>query len=415
MQGRGMPSAEPPPLATLHSVSRTGAGDTVVVELSLVNQADQPRMLTVSVLGLDSSWLPLPLHVGPVAVGASRVVELALRPPSGTMPARYPFVVAVQASHPAAACSAAPAIGGVTATTMAEGALVVDEPSRLSMEVSPTDSTAVFGRRIEVLLRNTGQSLARVELRSEVSHGAHLRLSRRRLEVPPGGSARVRGRLTLSRPQLFGGRARHPFLVAARGLGAPTSVTGAVTSRPLFSPLGIKLLAIVTVLGLWATLAGVGIPMLAKSVRGNQANPQAASSPTAEPSDGAGGSGSGAAPGGSAPGGSGSPKPAKPAPVAAVPDAGVRLNGIVTGTAPAGVKVSLQPTSLVDEKAAGAQPVGLSTKAITESRLAIGKISAGQLAVRAQSAVSAKQSTLTRQNGAWSFAGISAPGYYLLT
>ena len=272
---------------------------------------------------------------------------------------------------------------------MAEGSLVVDEPSRLSMEVSPLDSTAVFGRRIEVLLRNTGQSPARVELRSEVSDGAHLRLSRHRLEVLPGGSARVRGRLTLSRPRMFGGRARHPFLVAARGLGAPTSVTGSVTSRPMFSPLGVKLLAIVTVLGLWVALAGAGIPMLAKSVRGNQASPQAASSKAAEqPSGsaavrlgqglrvgraGSGGSAaraarvSGSAAGSGKPGQAGPGRPPQPA--------GVRLNGIVTGTAPAGVTVSLQPTSLVDEKAAGAQPVGASATAITASRAAVGKIS----------------------------------------
>ena len=422
--GRGMPASEPPPQAFLQPVSRTGAGDTVVVELSLVNQADQPRMFTVTVLGLDPAWLPLPLHVGPVAVGASRVVELALRPPSGTLPARYPFVVAVQAVAPAARGA------GATATTMAEGALVVDEPSRVSMEVSPIDSTAVFGRRIEVLLRNTGQSPARVELRSEVSDGAHLRLSRRRVEVLPGGSAKVRGRLTLSRPRLFGGRARHPFLVAARGLGAPTSVTGSVTSKPLFSPLGVKLLAIVTVLGVWAALAGVGIPILAKSVRGNQANPQAASStaaaqPSGSASSGAGagsGSGSGSGSGkpsgsgaGSGSGGGGSSKPAKPAPVVAAKPAAVRLNGIVTGTAPAGVKVSLQPTSLVDEKAAGAQPVGESAKAVTESLAVIGKISGDQLTTRARTAVSSAKSTLTRQNGAWSFAGITAPGYYLLT
>ncbi len=416
---RRPPGAEPPPSATLHAVSRTGAGNTVVVELGLVNEADHPRLLTVTVLGLDQAWLPLPLHVGPVAVGASRVVELVLRPPSGTLPARYPFAVAVQASDPAGS-------GVPTATTMAEGSLVVDEPSRLSMEVSPTESSAVFGRRIEVLLRNTGQSPARVELRSEVSDGASLRLSRHRLEVPPGHSARVRGRLTLSRPRLFGGRARHPFLVAARGLGAPTSVTGAVTSRPFFSPLGVKLLAIATVLGLWVALAGVGIPMLAKSIRGNQANPQAAGS-KATPSGsaspgGSSGSNSGSGPGagaksgaGKGSAGSGKGTAAKPAPVVAAQAAGVRLNGIVTGTAPAGVKVSLQPTSLVDEKAAGAQPVGASAKAITSSRLVVGKIPAGQLAVSARAAVSVRQSTLTGQNGAWSFAGVTAPGYYLLT
>jgi hypothetical protein len=422
----GPRGGEPPPQAFLPPITRTGAGDTVVVELSVVNQASQPRMFTVSVLGLDSSWLPLPVRVGPVPVGASRVVELVLRPPSGTMPARYPFVVAVQAGDPAAGGA-----GGAGATTMAEGALVIDEPSRLSMEVSPIDSTAVFGRRIEVLLRNTGQSPARVQLRSEVSDGAHLRLSRHRLEVLPGGSAKVRGRLTLSRPRLFGGRARHPFLVAARGLGAPTSVTGSLTSRPLFSPLGVKVLAILTVLGLWTALAGAGIPMLAKSVRGNQANPQAASPKATVQSSGSaasakpGGSGSGGSTSGSSSGGSasgsggsgsgGAAKTAKPTPVVAAGPAAVRLNGIVTGTAPAGVTVSLQPTSLVDEKAAGAQPVGESAKSVTDSLAPIGKITGAQLTVRAPSAVSSTKSTVTRQNGAWSFAGITAPGYYLLT
>src|ERR1700712_4590052 len=188
-EGRGAPAANLPPRARINAISRTGAGDTVVVELALLNPSGQSRMLTVTVLGLDPSWLPLPVQVGPVPAGGSAMVELALRPPSGTLPARYPFVVAVQAVDPTGRTSGA-------ATTRAEAALVVDEPSRLSMEVPPTDTTAVFGRPLEV------------ELRSEVSDGARLRLSRHRLQVPPGGAARVRGRVALSRPRMIGGRSR---------------------------------------------------------------------------------------------------------------------------------------------------------------------------------------------------------------
>ena len=269
--GRAPAGADLPPLARINAVSRTGAGNTVVVGLALLNPSGGSRMLTVTVLGLDPSWLPAPVRLGPVPAGGSALVELALRPPSGTLPARYPFVVAVQSVDPAGRSGSAP-------TTMVEAALVVDEPSRLSMEVTPADSTAVFGRRLEVLLRNTGESLAEVELRSEVSDGARLRLSRHRLHVPPGGVTRVRGRVALSRPRLIGGRSRHPFSVAARGLGAPTSVTGALTSKPMLSPLGMKLLAFVTVLGLWAGLAAVAIPKLASSVRGKQASPVAAAS-----------------------------------------------------------------------------------------------------------------------------------------
>ncbi len=417
----GSSRPEPPPVARLDPVARTGAGSPVVVGLGLANTADQPRLLTVTVLGLDATWLPLPVLLGPVPAGASELVELVLRPPSGTLPASYPFAVAVQASDPATGRPTAP-------TTVAESALLVDEPSRLSMSVQPADSSAVFGRRIEVELRNTGGSPAEVELRTEVSDGAALRLSRHRLQVPPGGVARIRGRLAVTRPCLVGGRNRHPFLIAARGMGAPTSVTGSLTARPLLGPFTTKLLAVVAVLAVWLAVAAVGIGKLAGSMRGNQAAPAAAgsSSPSAAPSGGGkasggksgsssskGSNGSGGSKGSSGSGGSkgsaGSPDSKSAA------AAGVRLNGIVTATAPAGVAVSLQPTSLVDESAEGAQPVGESASSMSEELGTIGKIPAQLLGSRTQSAVSRRLATVTQANGAWSFAGVSAPGYYLLT
>src|SRR4051794_23713045 len=144
--GAGRPaSAEPPPAVSLSPVVRTGAGNPVVLGIGLVNPADQPRLLNVTVVGLDSSWLPLPTRVGPVPAGGSVLVELGLRPPSGTLPASYPFAVTVQASDPVTGQPSAP-------TTMVESALLVDEPSRLSMSVHPVDAAAVFGRRIEVEL-----------------------------------------------------------------------------------------------------------------------------------------------------------------------------------------------------------------------------------------------------------------------
>jgi large repetitive protein len=408
--------AEPPPGVELDPVARTGAGHPVVLLLGLVNSADRPRLLTVSTLGLDPAWLPLPVLLGPVPAGGRAQVELALRPPSGTLPASYPFAVAVQATDPRTGQPTAP-------TSMVEAALLVDEPSRLIMSVSPVDSHAVFGRRIEVELRNTGGGPASVELRTEVSDGAVLRLSRQRLQVPPGGIARIQGRLAVTRPSLIGGRTRHPFLIAARGLGAPTSVTGSLTSRPLLSPFGTKLLALVAVLSVWLAIALVGIPKLAGHIRGNQSDTKAAAPSSATPSGSAGGGSSGQAGGGSSgqagggpsgqagggpsgkTGGSGQPAAAS----------GVRLNGIVSATAPAGVTVTLQPTSLVDESAQGAQPVGESAKSMATELGVVGKISAQSLGSRAVSAVSRRLATSTAVNGAWSFAGIGSPGYYLLT
>lgn len=416
----GSSRPEPPPAARLDPIARTGAGSPVVVSLGLANAADQPRLLTVTAIGLDATWLPLPVQVGPVPAGGSELVELVLRPPSGTLPASYPFAVAVQASDPATGRPTAP-------TTMAESALLVDEPSRLSMVVQPADSSAVFGRRIEVELRNTGGSPAEVELRTEVSDGAVLRLSRHRLQVPPGGTARIRGRLAVARPSLVGGRNRHPFLIAARGLGAPTSVTGSLTSRALLGPFTTKLLAVVAVLAVWLAVAAVGIGKLASSTRGGQAAPAAAGSsspsgsatPTPSGSGKSGKSGGGSSGGGKS--GSGSSGGSKNSgstdatQAAAAAANGVRLNGLVTATAPAGVTVSLQPTSLVDESAEGAQPVGESAKSMAAELGTVGKISAQLLGSRTQSAVSRRLATVTQANGAWSFAGVSSPGYYLLT
>jgi hypothetical protein len=419
------PGAEPPPIAELDPITRTGAGNPVEIVLGLVNAADRPRLLTVTVHGLDADWLPRPVQVGPVPAGASVRVELGLRPPSGTLPASYPFAVTVQASDPATGRPTAP-------TTMVESTLLVDEPSRLTMTVSPVDASAVFGRRIEVELCNTGGSPAQVELRSEVSDGAVLRLSRHRLQVPPGGIARIRGRLAVTRPSLIGGRMRHPFLIAARGLGAPTSVRGSLTARPLLSPFGTKLLALAAVIGLWAALLAVGIPKLAGVIGSNQAQSKAAATASPAPSGSAGGNSGGKSGGGSGNGKSGGKSGSGKSGGSGTgtgqagggssagsgqqaAQASVRLNGIVNATAPAGVTVTVQPTSLVDESAQGAQPVGDSAGSMTTQLASTGKISAQQLGSRAVGAVSRRVSTTTAVNGAWSFAGISSPGYYLLT
>jgi hypothetical protein len=397
------------PRASITSVVRTGAGHPVAFELTVQNTAAAPRMLSVSVLGLDSSWLPLPTNIGPVPAGATVTVELFLSPRAGTVPARYPFAVAVQASDPATATNASD-------PTLVDGSLIVDEASRLSLEVTPAESSAVFGRRVQVLLRNTGGTEARVELSTDVADGVEVMLNRHRVTVPASSEVRLRGRVRISRPRLFGQRIRHPYLIGARGLGAPSSASGSLTSRPMLGGTSSKIIAAIVVVGLWATLAVVGIPKLASSVRGRQAKPaRVANAGTANPSGSGSGSPGASSGAGGAGSGAGSGSPSRPGAAAAAAAAGVRLNGTVRGAAPGGVTVSLTPTSLVDEAAVGAQPVGESARSMHAELLPVGKIAAEQVTLRTLTAVSLNRATQTTADGSWSFAGIGSPGYYLLT
>ena len=71
----------------------------------------------------------------------------------------------------------------------------------------------------------------------------------------------------------------------------------------------------------------------------------------------------------------------------------------------------MRPTSLVDEATQGAQGVG----APSSSFSTLGKIPAEAVLTAAQNTAPQNRSTKTKGDGAWAFARVRAPGYYLVT
>ncbi|MDQ1735519.1 MAG: large repetitive protein, partial [Pseudonocardiales bacterium] len=349
--------SEPAPGIALLPMARTGAGSPVTVQLRATNHAPEPRILSVTALGVDAGWLPRPVRTRPIMPGLDTTIELEISPSIGTVPARYPLVVAVQALDPVS--------GGATApTAMGELTLVVDGPGQVSIDLQPADVTARVSRRITVLLRNTSSAPAEVTLDVQAPPRARVRLKADRIELAPNSDTKISGRVRVRRPRLIGQRSRHPYSITARSSGAPRYATGSVTERAFLGSGGAKLGILAALVAVWVVLALVAIPKLAQSTKNKQTAGPAASATgsTSAPGGSAGGSGAGGTSAGSA--GSGGTAGSGGAAGTAGAAKNVRLNGSITGAAPNGVTVSLRPTSLVDEQAEGATPIGISSRAL---------------------------------------------------
>ncbi|MGX7681840.1 beta strand repeat-containing protein [Jatrophihabitans sp. DSM 45814] len=436
-------------------VVRTGAGSPVVLQLRVTNHAPEPRILSVTALGVDAAWLPRPGSMSasapeserpfdmrrPVMPGMDMTVELQITPSIGTVPARYPMVVAVQALDPVSGASTAP-------TAMGEVTLIVDGPGQISIDLQPADVSARLSRRITVLLRNSGPMPAEVSLDVQAPPQARIQLNADQLELQPNSEVRISGRARVRRPRLIGQRARHPYTITARSSGAPRYVSGSLTERAFLGSGGAKMGILAAVVAVWLALALIAIPKLAQNTKNKQvagptvtvgASNAAGGSAAAGGADGAAGGGAGGSAGGASGGAAAGGGPAGAAPNT------VRLNGSVTGQSADGVTVSLRPTSLVDEQAEGATPIGLTAQslnvhglvpqtAVLRSQLLTGdhpssqpaSLLTGPLATTRPATVTpaaapdtptiaTSRSMLTGTDGAWSFPGINAPGYYLAT
>lgn len=400
---------DPAPSVAGDTTLRTSAGTPVTAVLMLTNNAPEPRVLAVTAMGVDAEWLPHPIRTRPVLPGQSEPVEVTVSPALGAVPARYPMAVAVQALDPITGEATAP-------PALAELVVVLDAPGQVSISLTPVDSTAVFGRRIDIVLRNAGGTPASVDLETRTPTSTRITLRNAQLRIAPGETVRVAGRISARRARMFGSRVRHAYTITARSAGAPRHAQGSFTARAALGPTGTKVTALLAVVAIWVALAIVFIPKIADHFKSNQNQTLAGSSSTTgsgsnggSGSGGNGGSGSGGGSGGSGSGGSGnSGGSGTPAGASA---SQLSLNGTISGISPSNVIVNVTPTTFNDALGAGAQPVGVATASARQ----IGKISSEALPQAAPASAQSNVQVLSSSDGSWSIPPLPKRGYYLLT
>ncbi len=410
---------ERPPLVETVAHLRTSSGVPVGVPLTITNQADEARVFLVSALGVDTTWVPMPTPSVVVGPGDSIRAELTVRPADGTLAARYPLVLTVQALDPA---TGAPR----SATTVDNIDLVVGAPGQISIALDPPDSRALYSRKFFVVLQNTGLQPETVHLDARAPYSTAVDVTRHPVVVPPQSAVRVPGRLTVSRPTLFRRNIRHAYSVTARTSGAPKHVEGSLTARSLIGPTGAKVVSILIIVAIWVTLALVFVPKLADKIRKPSNNAAGTQTLTVKPPAGGkgakkggggqsgGGSGGGqgtSGSGGSGSGGSGGSGGSAASAGSGTP-ANIQLTGTVAGTSPAGVLVSLSPTTFGSSATQGATGVGTTTQDASDT--AIGKLTP-QAFAQTPLHPTADQSVKLGPDGSYTFAKVHTVGFYILS
>lgn len=397
--------AEHRPLVGVEPQVATSAATTTMLRVAVTNAALEPRVLAVSAIGIDPSWVDGTQHTETLAPGGSAVVEFRVTPPVGTLPAKYPLVIAAQPLDPASGRPTSPVAG------TAETVLVVDPRTQLAIDLEPRELRMVGSRRFKVLVSNGGVTPAKVNLLLQAGSQVSFQLGQQ-VEVAPGTTATVRGRARVRRPQMLGGRITHPFTITARGTESVKHVDGQVVQKSAVGPSALKGLVLLLVLAVWAGAAIVFIPALAREVRSTSEEKAAAAAPGADDAGeegaadpGAGGEDDGDGEGGGdGAGGAGGDEGADE-------KKGLQLSGTVGGDAPAGVTVRMEPTSLVDEEAQGGIGVGVPGDALSGSGKSMAAAFLRPVARRQEQ----PRSVTTADDGSWAFPSVRSPGYYLVT
>ncbi|MCR1782730.1 carboxypeptidase-like regulatory domain-containing protein [Nocardioides carbamazepini] len=397
-----MPPIEPPlpPGVLVPELVRTAAGTAATLTAVVTNTVGEPRSYTLMTVGVDPSWLPGPIRTGVVAPGASETLEVRLTPTAGTLPARYPVAVTVQALIPGTNRPAPEptAIGEVT--------LVVNPRAQFQLEVTPERSSLIRRQRLSVVLRNGSTVDTTTELQGSATPGLEVRLKRQVVTIAAGEEVQVPGRLIVTRPRPFGGTSQHSWTVTATTAEVVRRARGIAQQRAVLGTAWLRAAALLAVVGVWITAAVVFIPPLADRF-GSDPEDSAVAGSAGDGAQGDGGSGEDGsdAAGGSGSGGKGRVKVVR-AESPATPK-GLQLNGTVSAEDPSGVTVTLAPTSLVDEEAVGA------SDAVRPA--AYGKTPQSAVLLQVPGEVPRPRTATTTEDGTWSFPDVTSPGYYLVT
>lgn len=383
----------------------TAAGRAVTVAVLLRNQTSTDLSLRLWTLGLEPTWRPAAPPSVQLAAGTEMVMDVELTPPAGTTPGRYPWSLAVDVLDAQGRPGERPLVR--------TAALVVDERPQVSATLVPPEVRAWRAKQVHVLLDNSSSVPATVRLRGNATEGMRVEVPEEPTVVPARSSLHVPIRVAVRHPSLLGNRRRLPWSVRVDSAAAPTDAEGVLSARPLLPNSFARAVALITVVALWAGLAIVAVPRLAQRVSQSKQAAATAAQPAVTPSSSAsGGAGAAGGSGGSSGGssGSGGTSGSGGSAAGAASASNVRFTGTVTSPQPKAVSVSLRPISLVDESADGAIRVGGPA-----GGGALGKVPSAALASFPFAVSSGTLATATNDQGSWSFSGVPAPGYYLLT
>ncbi|WP_116948350.1 carboxypeptidase regulatory-like domain-containing protein [Jiangella endophytica] len=363
------------------------AGQPAALTVRVHHGADGPRDVTLTVLGLDGGWAPVPARVVGLPPRTVATVELELLPPPGTVAAAYPFVVAAQSGDPAT--------GAVTSrATVAESVLTVDRPPSVTVSAEPGEVRTAWRRGIRLVLTNAAPEPATVDLELHAPDGLRATPRRRTVEVPGRAALAVGGRVGPRRLRFTGDTTRFGYSAVARGPHAPATAHGVVVARPLIGSVAKRAVALAAVLAVWVAAAVVGLPRLVDRLEERQAEAGTAADDGGRPGAGTGsGSGEGGGEGEGDAGGGGTGEDHG----AATEE--LRLSGLVQADQPGGVTVSVAPTSAFGESGDDAK--------VPPPAAAPGRAGGA--------AVDQTRSTVTNEDGAWAFAGLGTGGHYLVT
>lgn len=412
-------TAQGSPSVLVEPGSHASAGQDAVLRVHARNISGQAQDFRVSVVGLEGSWLPTPVAVPGVPADATATFELTLMPPVGAAPGDYPFVVSVEAS------TAPSTTAGAPATTIADGSLRIDGVSDLVLTVEPADSQALRRRKVQVVLANTGDQPVRVRLDAAGDSELMVDLEDGDLDVGPHQTVRIPGSLRATRPRIVGHARRTAFHVTATGARAPQRFDGTVSLRAVFTPALLRFVALTMVAVLWVVGVLAVLPWVSDQFSDSD---KTATAPTPPPTSGTDGNG-----GGTGTDGSGSDPQAGADGAQAAPD--VRVSGLVTGSEPSGVVVSVQPASALSTTSstsatppATAAGIEKAVTALADPDRAIvtavlgtgrkpagaGKVLSTSLPVERTDQISQRRSTVTEDNGVWAFADLSPTARYLI-
>ncbi|HEY2812239.1 MAG TPA: carboxypeptidase regulatory-like domain-containing protein, partial [Acidimicrobiales bacterium] len=365
--------------------------------ISVHNRGGVPASGLVRTVGLGEGWTTPSFMIGPIEPGERVETSLVIDVPAGFPPCEHLGGIEIEAMDTATGSSLGPA-------AFADLVLVIGDGAQIQATLDPPDVVGGGRARFFISLRNRARQPMRVRIEGE-SPSEHLSVHFDEVEpvLPPGQTVRIQGRIKSTRP-LLGPRQRLPFFVRVQGRTTPITVDGSFSQGPVLSGGLLKILAIITVVALWGSLLVLGLGKLGEHKDSNatkNADAAAAAAAASSSDSGAGGNGTGSDnSNGNGNGGGGG---------GAAGATETKVGGKVKSKDPAGVTVSLQPTSLVDETAQGAN-----FEQSGQPANALG-MHYGHQSVDVQQLAAQPKSTTTDQNGEWAFGGVRAPGFYLLT